>query len=415
LLGEVLVEVAVVGGGVCGLFCSLTLAKQGIDVTVFEEHRSIGEPSHCAGHLSIQSLKRLGLYPLPKGIVENEYRGAVFHSSKGNSFEIEFDSPVTCSVNRKFFDRHLAELAIQAGAKLSLGKHVESLVIENHNVKGVNVKFRGIHENLKVKIVVDAEGISSRILRQAKLRTLNSSMLVKGVSAEVDHVRDIDEDFVEIYFGNAYAPSFYAWLMPRRDGTAKIGLATKRGNPKQFLEKFKRKHPIASKKLGKTKIIREAFHPITLGGPISRTFTNGFLVIGDAASQVKPTTGGGVILGMRCALIAAETIHNALKENNFSAESLSRYQRKWRKLMGFDMWVMLQMRKTFEQLSDNQIDKLILKCKRLELQKVLRNFSDIDFQGKSLARIAWHPSIINLGLYTIFRTLLSRKSFNSAS
>ncbi|RLI28052.1 hypothetical protein DRO50_03625, partial [Candidatus Bathyarchaeota archaeon] len=93
-------EVIVVGGGVCGLFCSLVLAKLGVDVTVFEEHERIGVPSHCAGHLSIRSLEKLGVYPLPRKIVENEYRGAAFYSSTGRSFEVEFSSPVTCAVNR---------------------------------------------------------------------------------------------------------------------------------------------------------------------------------------------------------------------------------------------------------------------------------------------------------------------------
>lgn len=410
--GKTLVEVAVVGGGVCGLFCGLVLAEHDVKVAIFEEHPSIGKPSHCAGHLSIKNLEQLGFYPLPKGILENEYKGAFFYSPTGNSFKVEFDSPVTCSVNRESFDKFVAELALKAGAKVHLKTYVKSLVIRNRQVKGINVNYDGKLKHVNVKIVVDAEGVSSRILRQVGLQTLNRSMVVNGVSAETERVKNLNEDFIEVYFGNAYAPGFYAWIMPRKDGTAKIGLATKQGNPKQFLDKFKQKHPVASKKLDGAKIVQKTFHPITLGGFIPQTFSEGFIVVGDAASQVKPTTGGGVILGMNCAKIAAETVHKALKKRDFSAKVLSEYQRRCRKLMGFDMRVMFWMRKIFDRLSDNQIDKLVLKCQSLGLSETLGKVQEIDFQGRSIAKIAWQPSIISFGLYLIFEALFGQKPFN---
>jgi len=405
-----LVDVAVVGGGICGLFCGLVLGKLGVDVTVFEEHAVIGKPSHCAGHLSIQSLKRLGIYPLPKGIIENEYRGAIFYSPKGNKFEVEFDSPVTCTVHREKLDNYIAKLAVQAGAKIQLRTRVESLVFKDTHIEAVQVKQSEERKCLDTKIVVDAEGISSQILKQAGLRPLNRRMMVNGVSAEADKVKDLDEDLVEVYLGNSYAPGFYAWIMPKKDGTAKVGLAVKRGNPKLFLEKFIEKHPIASRKLGESRTVQEAFHPITLGGAIPKTFTNSFLAVGDAASQVKPTTGGGVIFGLNCANIAARTVYKALKENDFSEKILSEYQRGWKKLLGFDLWVMLQIRKMLDCLSDSQIDKFVLKCKRLKMHEVLKNFRDVDFQGKSLARIIWHPSLTSLALYLILEMFKSETS-----
>ncbi len=74
------------------------------------------------------------------------------------------------------------------------------------------------------------------------------------------------------------------------------------------------KHPVASKQLGDAKITKIGYHAITLGGPIKRTYANGFLAIGDCASQVKPTTGGGVIFGLTCAKIAAQTANEALQK-----------------------------------------------------------------------------------------------------
>ncbi len=81
-------DVVIIGGGPVGSYAALNLAKAGIKATVFEEHPQIGYPSHCAGHLSIRSLKSMGLYPLPNGIVENTFRTANFYSPKGTKFSI---------------------------------------------------------------------------------------------------------------------------------------------------------------------------------------------------------------------------------------------------------------------------------------------------------------------------------------
>ena len=70
----------VIGGGPVGSYAALNLAKLGVKVSVFEEHPEIGLPSHCAGHISIRSLRSMGLYPLPNGIVENTFDTANFYS-----------------------------------------------------------------------------------------------------------------------------------------------------------------------------------------------------------------------------------------------------------------------------------------------------------------------------------------------
>src|SRR3972149_2485274 len=124
-------DAIVVGGGPVGSFAALSLAKQGAEVTVFEEHAAIGEPSHCAGHLSIRSLKNLGLYPLPRKIVENKFSGANFYSPSGAEFSVHLAGPVTCAVNRALFDVYLAEKAETAGARYCLNSRVQSLLTGN--------------------------------------------------------------------------------------------------------------------------------------------------------------------------------------------------------------------------------------------------------------------------------------------
>jgi digeranylgeranylglycerophospholipid reductase len=386
-------DVIVVGGGPVGSFTALKLAKLGAKVTVFEEHKAIGLPSHCAGHLSIRSLRRLGLYPLPREIVENTFSQANFYSPSGFKFPVHLAKPVTCSVNRAAFDKYIADKAEAAGARYCLNSRVQSLLIEDGAVKGVTVKQKGEVERFPAKIVVDAEGISSRILRQTGLAGLNGERLVYGVEAEVEKVKDVERDAVEVFLGKNYAPGFYGWLMPRLDGTAKVGLATKTGNPKEFLQRLMLKHPVASKQLSKAKIARIAFHPITLGGPIPKAYASGFLAVGDVASQVKPTTGGGVVFGLTCARIAAEVADEAMRRNDVSSNFLQMYQKRCAETLGFDFSVMLRIRRFFDSLSDKKLDEVLRFCARIGLDKTLENVEEIDFQGQLLLRILTKPAM----------------------
>ena len=387
-------DAIVIGGGPVGSFAALNLAKLGAKVTVFEEHEAIGIPSHCAGHLSIRSLQNLGLYPLPGKIVENTFSQANFYSPTGFKFSVHLATPVTCAVNRAAFDKHIADKAEAAGARYCLNSRVQSLLMEDGLVKGVNIKHDDkAEERVPAKIVVDAEGIASRLLRQTGLSGLNGGRLVYGVEAEVENVKDVDLNAVEVFLGKNYASGFYAWLMPRLDGTAKVGLATNNGNPKEFLQRLMLRHPVASKQLVNAKITRMAFHPMTLGGLISKAYSDGFLAVGDAASQVKPTTGGGVVFGLTCARIAAEVADEAIRRNDVTANFLQLYQKRCTDMLGFDFGVMLRVRRFLDSLSDEKVDEVLRFCARIGLDKTLENVEEIDFQGQAFLKILTKPAM----------------------
>jgi len=387
-------DVIIIGGGPVGSYAALQLAKAGVRTKVFEEHPQIGVPSHCAGHLSIRSLSSIGLYPLPDGIVENTFRTANFYSSNGTKFSIHLTRPVTCTLNRQRFDQYLAEKAEAASAGFTLNTRVQSLVIYDGVIKGVKVQRIGEEqEQFGSKLVVDAEGVSSRLLKQAGLRALNPRGLRYAVEAEVENVRDIELDAVEVYLG-AYAPGFYGWLIPKLDGTAKLGLATGKGNPHECLQSLMTKHPVASQQLAEAKINTISYHAISLGGPIERIYTNGFMAVGDCASQVKPTTGGGVIFGLTCAKIAAETATQALKQGDVSSKALQAYQNRCSDMLSFDFAVMLRLRKFLDSLSDEKIDEMLRVCGKLGVDKALSDVDEIDFQGRMMLKTVMKPSMV---------------------
>ncbi len=389
-----LTDAVIVGGGPVGSYLALNLSKNGVKASVFEEHSEIGFPSHCAGHISIRSLKNMGLYPLPKGIVENNFSTANFYSPQGTQFTINLSCPVTTVIDRARFDQYLANQAKAAGAQFLLNSRVQSLRIKKGCVKGIDIKHaNGKEDVVRSSIVFDAEGISSRILRQAGLTALKPSGLVYAVETEIDNVQDIEQDAVEVYFGKSYAPGFYGWLIPRLDGTAKLGLATNTGNPRDYLKRLMTKHPIAKKQLARAKITKIGYHAITLGGPIRRAYADGFLAVGDCASQVKPTTGGGVIFGLKCASEAAEVASQALNVEDVSSNTLREYQKRCNDLLNFDIKVMLRLRKFLNSLSDERLDEMLRICRKLGVDKALTDVTEIDFQGKMLVTAMRKPSM----------------------
>ncbi len=401
-------EIAIVGAGPAGAFTALNLAKLGLaqKVAVFEEHDVVGRPSHCAGHLNIKSLNKLGIR-LPEKVIENRIRGARFYSPNGLSFEVKRESPVTLVVNRELFDQMIAREAEKLGVMFHLNCRVRQLLVEAGKVDGLILRNRDKDEDevVRSKVVVDAEGCPATLLKKAGFPCLSPKSYVYGGQAEIDEISDVELDMVEVYLGRKFAPGFFAWIIPRQDGTAKVGLAVKYRNPKRHLLNFIRKHPIASKKLHKSHLVSLSFHPIPLGGPISKTYGDGLLVVGDAASQVKPTTGGGVITGMICAKIAAKTILKVLNLNDFSERVLAEYQRAWTRKLGFEFKVMLRLRKILDRLSDRRVDKLFEFCIKTGLNETLEKVGDVDWQGRTLLRAALNPKGLISLLYLVWSAL----------
>ncbi len=405
--------ITVIGGGPCGSFSAFTAARLGAEVSVFEEHKEIGVPKHCSGHLSIVGLERLGIR-LPRRVIENEIKASIFHSPSGKKFAIRCAYPVTYVVNRELFDKYISNLAMKSGVRYFLESRVKSFLFDSGFVAGVVFRKGCVEKSLASNVVIDAEGCSSTLLKKTGLQTPDGSMVVNAVQAEVDRVDEVDLDTVEVYLGRKYAPGFFAWIIPKRDTSAKVGLATKTGNPIEYLNRFMKKHPLASKKLKKSSITNLSIHPIPLGGPIPKTYSNGLLVAGDVASQVKPTTGGGVIFGLSCSKIAGEVAYEAVKKNDFSEALLSRYQSRWRELIGFDLTVMRQARKLLNRLGDRKIDRIIDLCEKLKVNSILEESGDLDFQGRSLIRMIKHPTALIVMLYFIFSSMgFSKPAFSN--
>lgn len=343
-------------------------------MTVYEEHQEVGVPVHCAGLLSKKGLKRLGI-PLSSGYVLNDrVAGARFHSPKGLVFEVEAEEPNTCVVDRELLDKALAAQAARYGAQIVLGHRVANLVFEEGRVAGADVD--GIGE-VHADVVIVAEGVRSVITRGLRVGVVRG--IIPAAQMEITGV-DVDPSFVELYFGRRIAPGFFAWKIPLHGDTIRIGLGCTSGSPHHRLRSF------IEEELGiPGDPITSTSGLIATGGPIERTFGDGFQIVGDAAGQTKPTTGGGVIIGGICALHAAYAVNLAHSSNDWSANSLRRYEDGWKAELGRDLRLMSMARKVANKLTDGVIDRLFKVAIEEGLAEDISKRGDIDFQGSVIS------------------------------
>jgi len=396
--------ITVVGAGPCGSYAALTIARQHVPVVVLEEHDRIGLPPHCAGHVGMRGLSRIGV-SIPADLIQTRIRGARFYSPSCRELLLDHGSPVTYVLDRPKFDRWLARQASRHGATYRLSSRVRSLTFkEGHprlSIEALNRDFQALQSNL----VIDAEGCPASLLKAARLQWTNSAKIVSGAQVEVDNANSVSEEFVELYFGREYAPGFFAWIIPKGYGSVKVGLAARERDPVRLLNKFVSQHPVASRKLRDCRMFNLTVHPVTLGGPILRTYTSGLLAVGDAASQVKPTTGGGIVTGLLCSRIAGEVGSEAWKHSNYTAEFLSTYQDQWRKLVWKDFLLMRRIREYLDAMSDEKMNRLFELAHRTGVMSDLGALDDIDFQASSLLSLVKYPRALARLLYLLFRTL----------
>ena len=209
-----------------------------------------------------------------------------------------------------------------------------------------------------------------------------------GAQAEVEII-GVDE--VEIYFGREIAPGFFAWLVPTSPHRALVGLLS-RHSPGLYLGK------LMSSLLAQGKIVSPEVE-LSYGGislkPLIRTYSNRMLVVGGAAGQVKPTTGGGIYYGLLSADMAANTLQRALETNDLSTRSLAEYERMWKAKLGRELRIGYWARKLYERLSDRQIDRIFGIIKSSGIDEALLKADDLsfDWHGEVVFRLIGHKAV----------------------
>ncbi len=296
------------------------------------------------------------------------------HPPRTQPFEIRRSEPVAVILNRMRFDQFLAKQAISEKAELRTNARVAKFEsLEDGNAR-VTLQDQ---DTISSKLVIDASGAGSRLPKQAGLDGPDWSQLLPGLQYELIDTQP-QGDLVELFFGIRRAPGFFAWSIPTGDRSTRVGLATGKGNAKKLLDQIVQDNwPEATVDATKS-------GSVLVSGPMNRCWAPNYLVTGDAAGQVKQTTGGGIVIGGYCGMIAgtAASKYAATTVNN--NQFLSDYDAEWRRIFASDLRRMGLARRIFAGLSDETLDRL-LEAIRDHVGEI-EEFADMDFQGKIISR-----------------------------
>ena len=301
-------DFAVVGAGPAGSRFARRAAEAGHDVLVLEKGE-VGSPLACSGHVSLDIWEYA-----PDGarddLLQNEVRGARFHTGGPGSRAYRFyrNEPISNVIDRVGLDRALADAAVEAGADLR-EHHTVTSVEEREGSVVIDASVPGGTAEFRTRMVVGCDGPVSRVRREVGLPEPGEKLHgVLGFSEEDD-----DGDFVDVHLT---APRFFAWRIPRADAGVEYGLAVPPGeNARERYDEFVAGYGVET--------VEFCSGAIPIGPPSSVTGERSFLV-GDAAGQTKPFTGGGILYGMRSADHAARTIDPT------DPGTLADYESAWR-------------------------------------------------------------------------------------
>ena len=361
----------VVGGGPVGCRAAYKLAKAGHQVAVLEKNSSVGGPVCCTGIVSRECLKR---FSIPSELVLKELNSASVFSPSGKTLRLKRKETQAAVIDRGPFNAWMSREAQDAGADYLLGRNVTRIQV-NPDGFVATVEFNGKTSVFESRALLLACGFGSKL--PEKLGFGKAREWTAGAQVEVEPV-NLSE--VEIYPGANVAPGYFGWLVPNGGSTALAGLmADDRADER--LEKFL----ALLKEKGRISAVRgkPAYRGITLRPP-RKTYAHGVLLIGDAAGQVKPLTGGGLYFGLLCADMAADALHAAMEAGDFSAGCLSSYQKEWMRLLKWELRLGRWAHQLYARWCETRVERLMAWAERKGLAARLSASSGIGFD--------WHGS-----------------------
>ena len=384
-------DAAVIGGGPIGGYVAGKIASMGFEVAIFEQNKQIGERLKCAGLVTSRVFDFLEISK--NLVIQNKIKGARIHSPSGRKLRIGGDRVHALVINRPVFDREIIKSSIEKGTEIFLENKIKSFQIREGQIELKTSQ----NNDVRCKLLIGADGPYSKT--RDRFVMSQPTEILRGIGAEIKDT-ELDPNIVEIFVGEKIAPGFFAWIIPTNEhGTeARIGLCISQKSTKSpshyFSNLFKNKY--SSPYLENVKITRKIGGSIPLG-VLKKTHASNVMLVGDAAAQVKPTSGGGIYTGLLCSSYCSSVAIEALQKNNFTSQVLKKYQKLWSTDIGRELYFGMKFRKLFKSLTDRQMDKYIEKFQKQKITEIISKHGDIDYPSKLMKPLLKQaPSLIRL-------------------
>ena len=368
-------DVIIVGAGPAGSITAKTCAEGGLDVLLIEKRQEIGDPVRCAEGVGKDALIK-HIAP-DKRWIAAEVKGSRIIAPDGTQILMSGDAAmkdVGYTLERKVFDRVLAQKAAMAGAEVMVKTRATGLLRNNGGVSGIKAMFMGETRDIRADIVIGADGVESKVGRWGGIDTSLKPSDIETCAQFL--VSNFDPgEYSEFYMGENFAPSGYVWIFPKGGYTANVGvgiLGSKSGNTRAItlLQKFVETY------IPEGKIVEMVVGGVPVSGPIKQTIADGLMLVGDAARQSDPLTGGGITNAMDAGKIAGEVCIKAKEKGDYSTRTLKEYEDRWRATIGKELSRSLKVKNLLIRLTDEQLNQLAhsldgIDASTLELGKLL--------------------------------------------
>ena len=375
-------KVIIIGASISGLYTATLLAKQGVEVEVYDRMDALGSPSRT---LIVTGKINEVLDSVPEEMVLNQVKYLELFS-RSRSARLELSCP-DLIVERRRFVEFVARMAEEAGARMILGHQFEGFAQFG---KKVAVTLRNVETNearqVSADILVGADGVQSAVSHAA---SHNGHRVAALVQARVPLPESGEEGTYRVWFDTNRTNYFY-WLIPESDRVATVGLiAEDVPQAKALLMEFLREKQLEAIEFQSASVPMHRFGSAN-GAMVPH---RNVFVVGDAAAQVKVTTVGGVVPGLYGARALAQAIlngRNYRKELNGLKTKLNLH---------------LLVRHALNRFSDNDYDELIGMLDG-GLKEVLEEWTR-DELTQSFLRMIWaEPRLITLGAKVFLRSIL---------
>ena len=367
-------QIVVIGGGPIGAAVARFTAEKGARVLLVERRSRPSEVPACTGLVSPRTLTALGVSKRP---ILRSIRAVTVHGPGGRCLSLRTDNAKAVVLDRNALEEELLARAAKADVEMRMG--AEARVLPSGRVE--LTARRGI-ETLDPTIVIGADGPESRVAKAAGL----ASAVPWLFGAQATIKADVSEtDCVDVYFQDD--GSLFAWRVPAEEGMIRVGVLCPAGS-----DPASRLHDLLVQRFDGACILARVGGRIP-GAPLPKTVSGRFLLVGDAAGQVKPLSGGGLFTGALCARNAARIAAEALASETPVEHVLANYEATWRAELEEELAFGVTMRSLLTASSGDDIDMLLGILDDEEVRRFIADEGDIDHTRQLLNKVTRRPAL----------------------